>query len=149
MDRPTDRGGAVSYSFGERSRANLDTCHTDLQRLAEAVIEQYDFSVIEGHRTLAKQQEYFETGRSTLDGVTQRSKHQESPSLAMDLLPYPHMVHGINVWQDERRFAHFIGIVRGVAHELGIKIRCGFDWDGDGSPANNRFVDYPHVELDR
>ena len=134
-------------SFGTRSLERLQTCHPDLQKLANAVIPFYDFSVLEGHRSQERQMELFADGKSKLDGVSKRSKHQESPSLAMDLLPYPSELHGVNVWQDQIRFAHFIGILRGHAEALQIPIRVGFDWDGDGSCKNNNFVDYPHIEL--
>jgi peptidoglycan L-alanyl-D-glutamate endopeptidase CwlK len=39
------------------------------------------------------------------------------------------------------------GVVTGVAHELGIKIRWGGDWDQDGEWKDERFVDMPHYEL--
>ena len=69
------------------------------------------------------------------------------PSLAVDLMPWPAELHGVNVWQDSLRWAHFTGIVRGHAELLGIKIRLGADWNGDGSSKDHRFVDSPHVEL--
>ena len=112
-----------------------------------AVIEQIDFAVIEGHRTLARQQQLHAEGRSRLDGVTQRSKHQETPSRAMDLMPWPPELHGVNIWQDAQRWAHFTGIVRGVAFEIGVKVRLGWDWNGDGSSADHRFVDSGHIEI--
>lgn len=134
-------------AFGQRSLSHLDTCHDELQTLCHSLIRFYDFSVIEGTRSDERQAQLFAEGRSTLDGVTQRSKHQTYPSRAVDLLPYPAELHGVNVWQDRQRFAHFIGQLKGHAQLLKIEIRVGMDWDGDGSPHNHRFVDYPHVEL--
>lgn len=135
------------YRFGARSLRNLETCHEDLQRICYSVIEHYDFSVIDGARTLEDQQRLFAEGKTTLDGVTRKSKHQSSPSLAVDIMPWPGDLHGVNIWQDIQRWAHFIGIVRGHAEKLGIDIRCGFDWNKDGSPHDHRFVDCPHIEL--
>ena len=133
--------------FGERSQNNLDTCHQELQRLAHSVIHHYDFAVIEGARSDERQAQLYAEGKSTLDGVNRKSRHQTYPSEAMDVMPWPADLHGKNIWQDAQRWAHFIGIIRGRAEALGISIRVGFDWDGDGSPADHRFVDCPHIEL--
>lgn len=134
-------------AFGDKSKERLETCHEDLQRLCNAVIPFYDFSVIEGHRSEARQKELFAAGKSKLDGVNKKSKHQEWPARAVDLLPFPGNLHGQDIWEDKVRFAHFVGIIRGHAEALQIPIRIGFDWDGDGSCSNNNFVDYPHIEL--
>ena len=134
-------------SFGARSQTNLNTCDPELIRLLNEAIKHVDFSVIEGHRTLQKQKEYFADGKSTLDGIHKKSKHQSMPSRAADLLPYPAELHGVNIWDDKIRFALFCGIIKGIALEMGIPIRLGVDWDGDLSTRNNKLIDYPHVEL--
>ena len=134
-------------SFGDRSLKNLDSCHLDLQDLMNEAIKHVDFSVIEGHRTTKRQQELYADGRSTLDGVHKKSKHQEFPSRAVDVLPYPADLHDKNIWQDPHRFLLFLGTVKGLAISMNIDIRLGADWDGDGSTANHRFVDMPHLEL--
>jgi peptidoglycan L-alanyl-D-glutamate endopeptidase CwlK len=133
--------------FGERSTQNLETCHPELQRLARHVIQHVDFSVIEGHRTLERQRELFAEGRSTLNGIHRKSKHQESPSKAMDLLPWPPGLHGRNVWDDPFRFTLFAGVVLGHAQAIRVPVRLGCDWNGDGSAADHRLVDFPHFEL--
>jgi len=127
--------------FSNSSLNKLDTCHTDLQKLFKAVIKNYDCTILEGERTTATQQEYFRQGKSTLDGINQKSKHQSSPSLAVDCAPYP-----ID-WNDKERFYHFVGYVKGVADQLGIKIRCGADWNGDNNFKDQSFHDLPHYEL--
>ena len=69
------------------------------------------------------------------------------PSRAVDLLPYPAELHGVNIWDDKIRFALFIGVIKGIALQMGIDIRLGLDWNGDGSAKDHKFVDTPHVEL--
>ena len=135
-------------SFGDRSQSKLDGCHKDLQKLLNEAIKHVDFSVIEGRRSLKKQREAYADGRSTLDGVIKKSKHQANPSLAADLLPYPADMHGYNIWDDKIRFALFIGTIKGIALQMNIPLRVGMDWDNDGSTRNHKLVDYPHVEMD-
>jgi len=127
--------------FGKTSKRRLKTCHPDIQRLMNEVIKLYDFSVLEGERTLEKQQEYFKAGKSKLDGIYQKSKHQSSPSLAVDIVPYP-----ID-WNDTKRFAYLAGLVMAKADELGIKIRWGGNWDMDFDFKDQSFHDLPHFEL--
>lgn len=133
--------------FGSRSLRNLENVHPDLVTLCQSVIRYYDFAVICGYRTVGEQKRMFAEGKSKLDGVINRSKHQDEPSLAVDLLPWPADLHGVNIWQDSKRWAMFAGIVRGHAEQLGIRIRLGADWNMDGSMADHTFIDCPHVEL--
>lgn len=135
--------------FGKRSRANLDTCHPDLVRLMEKVLsyEVMDFSVIEGHRSPERQQELYRQGRSQIDGVSKLGMHNHNPSLAVDILPYPSVVNGVNVWNDNQRFSVLAGLVFAAASDLGIKVRWGGDWDGDGNNADSNFHDLPHFEI--
>ena len=102
-------------------------------------MEQYDCIVLEGYRGKETQNEYFETGRSKLKYP--QSKHNQSPSLAVDVAPYP-----ID-WEDKQRWYHFCGYVMGVADQMGIKLRGGHDWDGDRSFTDQSFHDLPHFEL--
>jgi len=142
------------YGFGAKSKARLDTCHEDIQAIMNEVIKIYDVSVIEGHRTLEKQQEYYNTGKSKLDGITKQSKHQSYPSMAIDIMPYK---AGTNAFSgkelDTRRFYFMMGIVKAVAARLleegkiTHKVRFGIDWDGDDVFSDQRFHDAPHFEL--
>jgi peptidoglycan L-alanyl-D-glutamate endopeptidase CwlK len=131
-------------SFGTSSRQRLDTCHPDLQRVFAVVVQEYDCSILEGERTQERQQELYRQGKSKLDGVSKKSKHQSSPSRAADVLPYP-----ID-WQDTKRMYHFAGYVLAVGEGLGISLRWGGDWDGDIQSAGSQdqsFYDLPHFEL--
>lgn len=135
-------------TFGTRSRSSLASCHPDLRDLFAAVVESYDCSVLEGARSQERQEELYRQGKSTLDGVDKRSKHQvteEEPlSRAVDVLPYP-----ID-WGDTKRMYHFAGYVLSTADRMGIRLRWGGDWDGDIQTAGSQdqsFYDLPHFEL--
>ena len=127
-------------AFGARSRERLASCHPDLQRLFNEVVKGFDCAVIYGHRTVEEQQDLYAQGRTKpgkivtkLDGVSKRSKHNESPSLAVDVVPYP-----ID-WDDLDAFRDLADHTKRVARDLGIGVVWGGDW--------SRFRDYPHWEL--
>ncbi len=126
-------------SFGTASRKKLDTCNDNLVAICELVIEVYDFSVLEGHRSDERQEELFRQNKSKLRAG--QSKHNQSPSLAVDIAPYP-----ID-WENRERFTYFAGYVLGVASQMGIDLRWGGDWDRDADPADTKFYDGPHFEL--
>jgi len=125
--------------FGKSSSERLFTCHPDIQRLFNEVIKYYDCSVTCGHRSKEDQDKAFNEKKSKVQWPN--SKHNSMPSVAADVVPYP-----ID-WDDTRRFYMFVGIVRGVAAMMGIKIRCGADWDGDMEVKDQNFHDLPHFEL--
>lgn len=125
--------------WSERSQVNYDTVHRDLQLVADAVLKYFDCSFIEGHRQKREQDKYFHMGLSKLKWPF--SKHNEFPSRAMHLMPWP-----ID-WQDLPRIRFFAGHVVGIAAVLGIKIRWGGDWDMDTGLKDNTFNDLAHYEL--
>lgn len=125
--------------FSQQSLEKLSTCHPDLQRLFAEVIGVVDCRVIEGHRGKEAQDKAFAEGKSKLRFP--QSKHNANPSLAVDVVPYP------VDWNDRERFCHLAGVVQGVAHALGIRIRWGGDWNQNGQWRDERFVDMPHFEL--
>ena len=131
--------------FGKTSSKRLESCDPMLQLVLRKAINIIDFSILEGHRSTEKQQEYFKSGLSKLDGVTQKSKHQAMPSKAVDIAPYP-----IDFTDKEKvraRFYHLQGVIKAVAYDLGVSLRFGLDWDSDGEFTDQSFDDLPHVEL--
>lgn len=142
------------YSFGSKSMERLDTCHEDIKAIMNEVIKVYDVSVLEGHRTQETQMQYYADGKSNLDGVTIKSKHQSFPSMAIDIMPYK---KGTNAFSgkesDNRRFYLMMGIVKAVATKLkeegkiSHNVRFGLDWDGDDTYSDQNFHDIPHFEL--
>lgn len=135
-------------SFSKHSEARLLTCHPDLQRVIRHAMEtataDLDFAVLCGHRGKIEQDAAYAAGLSKTPFPT--SKHNHLPSLAVDIAPYP------VDWNDYGRFKHLAEHVLASAAELGISIRWGGDWDGDGKTRRDgdpdeRFVDLPHFEL--
>ncbi len=142
------------YKFGNRSRKNLNTCHKDIQTILEEVIKFYDFSVIEGYRTIERQQELYNQGRSHIDGVTRKGNHNYNPSMAVDIIPYKKYTNPFSGKEkDNRRFYFMMGLVRATAERLLIEgkidhlVRFGLDWDGDDIYTDQNFDDLPHFEL--
>lgn len=138
-------------SFGKRSRERLNTCHPLLVQLCEEVVAHFDISVIEGARSKERQDDLFAQGWTKLRGG--ESKHNatnpetgEPESQAVDVVPYPFEPED---WEDTRKFYVMAGHFQAAAARLGIEIRWGGDWDGDGSFRDQTFHDLPHIELIR
>ena len=125
--------------FSQISKDNLATCHQQLQTLFNEVIKHYDCTIITGYRSNEEQDALYNDGKSQCKGG--QSKHNHSPSLAVDVTPYP-----ID-WDDTKRFYHFVGFVKGIASQLGIKLRTGADWDDDNDLNDQSFFDLNHFEL--
>lgn len=123
--------------FSSKSKERLASCDPKLVRLFEKVVEEYDCTVLEGHRSAERQKQLMADGRSRVSF----SQHMHSPSRAVDVAPFP-----ID-WEDSERFYHFAGYVKGIARGMGIGVRWGGDWDGDFDFSDNRFDDLVHFEL--
>ena len=121
--------------FGKRSRERLKGVDIKLQHILRQLIKIMDVTIIEGLRTQERQDELVKKGGSK----TRFSKHIEGR--AVDVAPYP-----ID-WEDRERFHYMGGMLRGIAHEMGVKIRWGGDWDSDGEIKDNSFDDLVHVEI--
>ena len=126
------------YKYSKTSRKRLDSCHPELQRLFNSLIEDYDVSIICGHRSKVEQDKAVSNGASKTRYPN--SKHNSMPSLGIDAALYP-----IN-WNDHGRHYMFVGIVRERAKQLGIPIRCGADWDSDFATNDQTFHDLVHFE---
>lgn len=140
--------------FGTRSKEKLSQCHVDLQLIAEESLKvsSMDFGVSEGHRTIEKQLEYYRTGRSKVDGIKIKGKHNYQPSLAIDIYAYipgkPKLAFNIS------NLAYLGGVLTATAKRLlnegkiTHRLRWGANWDGDGEIlTDQRFQDMPHFEL--
>ena len=125
--------------FGRKSKENLNTCDSRLQKIFNEVIKHVDCSVLEGHRSKDRQNKLYEEEKTKVrypDG-----RHNRQPSSAVDVTPYP------VDWKDRERQTLFAGYVIGVASQMGITLRWGGDWDQDFQVVDNRFDDFPHFEL--
>lgn len=138
--------------FGARSLAQLQTCHPQLITLFAAVVEVHDCTILEGHRSAARQSELVAKGASK----THDSRHFALPSLAVDVAPYPiewpdQMLPSASTEVMRRkawgRWYLFAGVVFATAHRLSIPVRWGGAWAGGMDPRGNRFDDLVHWEL--
>lgn len=144
------------FLFGKASLARIGTCHQALIEVFNAAIREtpYDFSFIEGHRTVERQLKLYNTfdkqgTRLTfIDGVTKKGKHNLDPAEAGDFCPYPGAIAGVSVWDGGRwRFEVVAGVILAAGARLGIGLRWGGDWDGDASRRDQTLHDLPHIEL--
>lgn len=129
--------------FGSVSRARLATCDVRLQRLMYSVVEDFDCSILKGHRDQQEQDEAFRTGASQLRWPN--GKHNAMPSMAVDIAPYP--IDFSNRPKAIARFYLLAGVVLTRAIELRIPIRWGGDWDGDLDIFDQTFDDLGHFEI--
>lgn len=121
--------------FGKRSRERLKGVNAKLVNVLNELIKIMDVTVIEGVRSEKRQEELLKKGATK----TKYSKHLTGD--AVDIAPYP-----ID-WNDRDRFHYMGGMCRGIAQQLGYKVRWGGDWDSDGEIKDNHFDDLVHVEL--
>lgn len=119
----------------------LETCHPHLIKIFNHVVEEFDVTILCGHRPEEDQNAAF-------NAVPQRSKlkwphgkHNADPSNAVDVAPWP-----ID-WGSVNRFYMLGGYVLGIAREMDIGIRWGGDWDGDTLIDDQTFNDLGHFEL--
>ena len=125
--------------FGKRSLKRLSTCDKKLQEVFNEVIKTVDCSVLEGNRHQTRQDLLYKEGKTKVKFPYGR--HNASPSLAVDVCPYP-----ID-WFDRERFHLFAGFVLGIAKSMGINLRWGGDWNMNWEVDDNKFDDFPHFEL--
>lgn len=117
--------------FSPISSARLSSCHLDLQKLFNAMIQSRDCTILCGFRNQEDQDMAFAKGFSKLKWPN--GKHNKLPSMAVDASPYP------VDWNDFPRFREFAEQVKEKAKELGIEIIYGGDWAD--------FPDVDHFEL--
>lgn len=138
--------------FGSRSIRQINTCHKDLQKVLNLAIKYtpIDFGVSEGQRSIQKQKQYFDEGKSKIDGIIKKGKHNYVPSLAADIYIYK---NGGAHWDNED-LSYVAGVIHTCAEilleegEIDHKIRWGGNWDMDGIIlVDQSFDDRPHFEL--
>lgn len=123
----------MGFTFGVRSRRNLEGVHPDLKAVMVDAIKKtpIDFVVIEGLRTLKRQEQLVRLGASK----TMNSRHLTGH--AVDIAP---VVDG-QVRFDWPLYHKLAPVIKESAQLLGIPIIWGGDW--------RSFKDGPHFELDR
>ena len=131
--------------FSKSSLKKLETCDPELQTLFNYVIKFFDCTVVCGERGREAQDQAFQNGFSTKQYPN--SKHNSSPSEAVDVVPYP------IEWENTDRMRYFIGFVKGIAqmlYDYGAmekEITTGIDWDNDTILKDQRLKDCPHFQI--
>ncbi len=185
--------------FGQRSMSAVLSCARDMQTINFEAIKLYDYSALEGYRSPTRSFELFKKGRKIIhptldkmdpdsyeimgnivtkvDGFKVKSKHNQKPSPALDIAPYPidwdsdeiyylqqlikkgdrpirEIISAVNRLSQVRgRFYFLQGIIHAVASRLYLEdkikhlIRGGHDWDRDGDFTDQNFDDLGHIEL--
>lgn len=138
------------FTFSERSLNNLKGVHPKLVAVVNRALElsQCDFTVLEGVRSQARQDELWAQGRTKAGQIVTwvqsagtHGIHADGYGHAVDLAPYP-----ID-WNDLDRFDQVSKAIFAAAKELGVKIRWGGNWDMDDTPRERGESDSPHFEL--
>ena len=114
----------------------LKSCHPDLIKLIMRLDEIYPVHVTCGYRGKEDQDKAFKEKKSKLKFPD--SKHNKTPSLAVDIVPDPDRNPKTISWTDLKPFEIMCLAVESIADEQGLKIRLGRDF---------KFKDFPHVEL--
>ena len=137
--------------FSQRSIEALKGVHPDMVKLMTESIKEspFDFTITEGVRTIARQQQLYAQGRTAkgiivtnVDGVKKKSNHQPKEDgfgYAVDLYPF---YNGSVQVQDKDVIPRLKAIaihIKAVAKCLGISITWGGDFKSLHDP--------PHFEL--
>lgn len=129
----------MSYQFGKRSLENLKGVNPLLVKVLNRALEitPVDFTVIEGLRTVERQKQLMNDGKSQ----TMNSRHITGD--AVDIIP-------VNTKWKIEEFIPVLKAIKQAGDELGVKLRFGVNWKNDPSlPIETKFIDAPHVEIPR
>ena len=131
----------------QRSEQRLEGVNAALVNVVHRAIKRlpFDVLVVEGLRSKQRQAELYAQGRTKPGKIvtwTMQSKHIDGR--AVDLAP---LVDGQIDWNDSKKFDAINLAMTTSAAELGVSIRWGADWDGDGKPRERGEADSPHFEL--
>ena len=133
----------MSYKKGKRTVKKLALADDKFTLLVDEVLKHIDIGVYESARSDKRQMQMFKSGKSQVDGIRRKSKHQVSKanpkSKAIDCFPYK---KGLNVFAMSMEAKvlwyemnwHFYR----ASLKLHIPIRQGYLWS---------FKDFPHIEL--
>lgn len=158
MEELLERNKKLKYKFSKTSLAKFKNVHPKLIDFAFTLADIIDIRIVYGERTGYEQNKLFREGKSSKDGIVNKSNHQAKKDglvYALDILPLP---KGVNMYlddgkEDNIRWGQFDGLCQGVAHTLGIQIRTGFKWRDtmmkslERAERENTLPDGNHVEF--
>lgn len=146
----------IAFKFGKGSLANLVGVDPKLVQVTRQalILSTVDFTVVEGCRTVARQEALYAQGRTKPGNIvtwTMHSNHIPSGTppygKAVDLVPINPNTGAID-WGFTEGFNEISRAMFAAADTLRMKLRWGADWDGDGVPRERGETDSPHFELD-
>jgi hypothetical protein len=138
--------------FAESSINMLKEADHDLQLICKGVkdVAEIDFDISCTYRSIEDQKKAYKAGRSQLDGITNKSKHNHIPARAVDIYCY----NGSHADYSTKNMCYMAGVFRAVSEDLyrrGVtrtRLRWGGNWDNDGEILTDQtFDDLPHYEL--
>ena len=152
----------MTFNLSQKSLDRMNGVDERLQRVVKRAIQlsKQDFMVLEGVRTKQQCMINYGKGRTIAQCVVKgvpaqyanpnvakvtwlnnpfASKHVSGK--AVDLVPYP------VDWNDLKKFDTIAQAMLQAAKELGVPVRWGADWDGDGKPRERGESDSPHFEI--
>ncbi len=139
--------------FSKRSTDNLIGVHPDLVKVMEESIKTtpVDFTIVEGVRTLERQQKLYAQGRTekgnkvtNADGVKNKSNHQVKPDgygYAVDVYPYVDGSVRVSEKYVIPKLKEIADHIKSIAKKLSVTVVWGGDWKNPYDP--------PHFELKR
>lgn len=130
--------------FSDTSRRELGTAHRSLQRVFLQVIKITDIKIVKGFRDKKEQDAAYKAKLSKVKWPN--GKHNKVPSEAVDVYPFP-IPSDLNTKEYATRCVALNEVVQRVADSLGIQIRWGGDWDGDGDMTDQKLHDLVHFEV--
>jgi peptidoglycan LD-endopeptidase CwlK len=127
----------MTFSLSQKSKDRLSGVHPDLVKVVNRAIQitTCDFAILEGVRSLARQEQLVKAGASQ----TMKSRHLTGH--AVDLGAY---VNGSVRW-DWPLYNQLAGAMKKAAAELNVPIEWGGDWTTlkDGPHFQLPWKDYP------
>ena len=142
------------WKYGERSSRKLATVHPHLRQVAFRGLERspYDIAIVHGWRGKDVQNALVDSRASTKRWPD--SKHNRSEDIEYELtdkisdaLDFAPWVSGRIPWDETHIFACVAGCFFAAAHELGVTLRWGGDWDNDGNTKEHKLQDWGHLEI--
>lgn len=139
---PPDTGRRLT----DRDCKRMAGVHPELQAVAHYAIrtcpKQFTVTRTGGRRSAALQRTLFDKGASRKDGTAKKSRHQSGD--ALDVVTTDGAIDWSSAAADVVH-QHF----ELAAAALGVTLRWGGDWDGDGDKTDQRFHDGFHHERPR
>ncbi len=146
----------MTFSLGARSRKAMVGLDPRLIAVIERAIQitPQDFMVNEGVRTPARQRQLYAQGRTapgpivTWVKVSNHFAAGDGYGKAVDI--YPWMNGKPNLSSSPAAMKAYVDIAKAMfaaAGELGVPLRWGANWDGDGVIREKGETDNPHFEI--